>query len=77
MKLRILFVLLAGLLLLAAAGCNDRTVTVTKYDGTVLVGQLVSGDFESEELVIRMPDNRDLLLRFNEIKRIEMGAPRR
>jgi hypothetical protein len=72
----ILALLLTSLLLMGA-GCDGQGMTIYKYDGTVIAGQLVSGDFESEELVVRLSDRSEQTIRFNEIKRLEMGQPRR
>lgn len=66
------WLLLLALTALLLTGCTEQNVTIYRYDGTVVVGKLVSGDFESEELIVNVPDQGEVLIRFNDIKRIEM-----
>ncbi|HNW93389.1 MAG TPA: hypothetical protein PKM88_10820 [bacterium] len=70
-------VMLMTLAVVLLAGCTSQGVTIYMYNGDVIVGELVSGDFETEKLVVRMPDRMERQIGFDEIKRIEMGQPRR
>jgi len=73
LKLAIFIVGLAAII----TGCTGQGVTIYKYNGDILYGKMESGDFESEEIILRTNDGSQLLVHFNEIRRIEMGPPPR